>query len=1281
MIQLKVYDSPAKTSQFWMDLYETEPIKLTLSIEDITSADATSTYSKTFKVPGTRKNAEFFKNSFDVDGTLFDVTIKKPAEILVDGAEFKQGQVRLQRVYLNIDLDRYDYELIFLGETRDFSSKIGDRGLCELQLPDLIGGIRNPAQPTIPTPMSVDAVQESWDAYPQFTNLTTGLHGGNIIYPLIDHGNTYDDDGDAEQTKIGIATGGGGQAGHNYFTDSNHPITIDRLKPMIRAKRIWDQIFEDAGYTYTSDFITSDLFHQIYVSAFGNEATIGWDSGASSPTSNNVAFAASDPNEYYNIGPVLLPSSTVDPGSNLFDASFVLPSSSYNGQAFTYYEIPTATGDYQIQAECFYTGQEDNSDYVPIPIFLELYLYKQTGTATPVLLTASAPGYNTTLQLTHTLQSGDYALDDKLFIVLGDISGEYIDQLYTTDFQFQIVAAPGEFNPVSSLECTYKQIDFVKDILTAFRLVLSPDPNNVQNFIIEPWQNYINSGELYDWSKKLVEDKEIVIEPVFYNQSAEIDFKFQLGGDYANIYHQQAYSEPYGYLQFDANNDLLIGKREIKLNGIAPTIITNIEGSTPANNFNIAQLHTHSTENTGNSSTLEHLPIKPKTRLLFYNGLQPASSNWYLDGASPEQQTEYPLVSPYQEWPIQPQTLNLNWANDVQYWGTATGLNQNGSTLFSNYWSRYISFLYGKFSRRVTAYFVLNNIDLNTFSFDDTIFVNGTYYRPEKIIDVEVGAYTQVKVQLLTSNDYKPAIIPFQELLEVSAVGVASPCYQQAGSINVTTNGTPGFTWQLSNGQSGAALSGAAPGFAPYTFTINNVNTGTYTLYLEDSLGRTKELPVTIPASLATPVIANPVVTPASDCNVCDGVISITPSGGTSPYGIEWYPAPGSPGYPGPLIFDNTIEFNFTSLCVGQYTYTVTDSLGCAYQSYVAEVTCESAPGDVWQFYKSSQDCQQIFNETKNVFYPTGMQPIINHYYDLSTLGGGSIKGCWTPTNITTDPANALEVAEYITCQACNGTVPSGDNYQMVQCITGTFKVVPAIPGIAIGQVYELVGLKGCYVVDSISENASDATILTGPYGSCLECGAPPTPTPTPTPVPTPTPTPIDVCVSNYGASMVPCIGGTLDDYMEGWVDLSAPTPTDATFRLVVGWLEGPNGNCSNVQLTQDLYVDIEAGESSGLLTCNNGAPFISSSGATICSVQLVESPYPECSAPEICNEYTIGGFDIGETIYLDCDGIEQTASYNGPAASGFDAETFCATEIVEVVSGSQPVDNGLCPY
>ena len=162
---------------------------------------------------------------------------------------------------------------------------------------------------------------------------------------------------------------------------------------------------------------------------------------------------------------------------------------------------------------------------------------------------------------------------------------------------------------------------------------------------------------------------------------------------------------------------------------------------------------------------------------------------------------------------------------------------------------------------------------------------------------------------------------------------------------------------------------------------------------------------------------------------------------------------------------------------------------------------------------------------------------------------------------------------------------------------------------------------------------------------------------------------------------MAPCFGGGNDSYMEGYVELSEPTPTEETFTLIVGYVNGLFGNCSGTQNLQVLDVTILAGESVGYLDCTNGAPFISFDGATICETNLNSSPYPDCSTPVICNEYTVGGFDTGETIYLDCDGNQQTAIYNGPAASGYDAETFCAIEIVEVVYGSQPTLNGLCPY
>ena len=1054
MIQLKVYEGPDKLEQFFIDLYETEPIKLTLSIEDITSTDATSTYSKAFKVPGTRRNAEFFKNAFDVDGTLYDVTIKKPAEILVDGTEFKEGNVRLQRVLFNTELDRYDYEMLFLGETRDFSSIIGEAGLCDLDLPELVGD-------ALGANIDVTAVKASWQAYPENASLTAGLHNGNIIYPLIDHGNTYTSAGTPIEAEIALAN-----AAHSKpFTNSSHSLNIDRMKPMIRARRIVDAIFLRAGYTFTSTFFDSNLFHQIYISAFGNEATVSYTAGGSSTSSVNTAYGdnlvsnqsittASFPNPSDGLS---FPNNQVDVGNNLANRT---------------YTVPTATGDYTFVAECFYDGYIESSDYNQTPVQARLTLYNYTRN---LVLHQSIAGVNQTLQFTHiqSIQAGFFQQGDQIGLVV--IPNGPVDFDTVTNVRFAVTSAPGQYNPSSGLECSYKQIDFIKDLLTAFRLVLAPDPKDPRNFIIEPWQTYINSGDLYDWSKKLVENKDVVIEPVFFSQSDVIKFDMQTGGDYTSVYHKQAFSETYGYLEFDSGNELLKGKRDVKLNGIASTPIVAIEGSDFTGNGDIVilpQLHTHS--NQGGTQTNE--PIKVKTRMLFYNGIQPfthpSQNRWYLTGDGA--QTTYPLVSPYQEWPIQPQTLNLNWFNDVQYWGTITGYNNNGSTLYSDYWSRYISSLYNKYSRRVTAYFVLNNIDLNAFSFDDTIFVNGTYYRPEKIIDVEVGAYTEVKVQLLTANDYRPKIVIDETLTGLSGVGVPAVC-NAAAKITITTDGTPGFTWSLSNGITGTALQSAPSGQAPYTFDINALVAGTYTVTITDSLGRTGEINVTIGTGTVSNVVAPFVVTNATNCTGAnDGIVDITPSGGQAPYTVYWQ--------------DGSNANPRTGMVPGvTIPYYVVDANGCISPTYSPVIGCTNT-GLVWYFAKNF-NCTSLSDKFLKVEVTNAPNPT-----DIVTLNqisnGIDLPGCYSPIYQTQGIPDYTISQYWVDCETCQGIVTPTSNYRLTPCdgvgndIVIDFGVVSPV----IGSAHTPVGfIPKCYEV--VGETIEPATnVLDQSYNDCPAC-------------------------------------------------------------------------------------------------------------------------------------------------------------------------------------------------
>ena len=943
MIQLKVYDSQAKASQHWLDLYDTQPIKLNLSVEDITNAEAKSVFSRTFRVPATSPNNIFFKHAFLVDGIDYDVTVKKPAEILVDGAEFRQGHIRLQRIYVNGAQDKIDYEIVFLGETRDFSSAIGDDTMCSLNITDLSHTV------------NFDNFAESWSAYPSTTKwnpvtetfdsqtptLTSGLKSGDIIYPLVDFGNTYDDNGDVEQARMAVAPGLTTRA----FTvgpenDAFRSLELSRFKPMIRAKRLVDEIFSNAGYTFTSVFFDSDQFKQLYVSAFGNESSVGLSLDGNS---NNIMSATDNTSSNISgsgYNQVVTNDNVADPSSgNTFTGGGTQPGKNYqHSNSSSRYVAPTS-GTYIFQAEASYMGwfdyygNQQQGQFVPARLLLSTSALGGSGN---ILATGSYGGGGTNVPGLITVQGIVSLTAGQAVYTLLETQGP-IEQAQTTNSGFTCISAPGQSLPTASLDCDYKQIEFIKDLLTTYRLVMSPDPADSRNFIIEPFVDYVASGDLYDWSDKLIRDKDFVIEPLFNTQSDQIEFKHKDDGDYINVYHTQAYKETFGYLQFDSGNELLKGTRNIETKW-APTPVTQVESAGSDSRFIIPQLHTTSATDNGT----QRLPIKPKTRFLYYNGLQQllsSDNHWFMAGmptsSAPYVGLEYyPMVSYYNEWPMTVDSQVLNWNVDVPYWGTnVSGYNGliTQNSLYNEYWSGYINSLYDKNARRVTAYFTLNNVDLQTFSFDDVIFVDGVYYRPEKINDAQIGVTGPVKVQLIKLLDY---VAPgtATDALNYTVTPAGPNCFNGAdGQITYVFLTPPDaafpISWSSSSGDTG-------------TFNINpglisNQTPGTYSITLTDSQGRTAVDTVVVPQSSAAVLTSSANVTDPSTCYVSDGAVTITASGGTGPYTILWT--------------DGSTLFTRTGLPSATYQYTVTDNVGCSTSLTSVLVSCQVVipPGDI----------------------------------------------------------------------------------------------------------------------------------------------------------------------------------------------------------------------------------------------------------------------------------------------------------------------------------------------
>ena len=1284
MIQLKVYKTKGDNlTAIFLDLYETAPIKLTLSIEDITQADATSIFSKQFRVPATRHNNDFFENAYEVDGIDFDVTLKNYAEIIVDGAEFRQGHIRLQKIFRNQDLDRIDYELLFLGETRDFSSTIAEKTLCQLTMTnfDWIG------LPNVYTnaadfsgPFTYSEITQSWDAFPQTAgNLTAGYADGDIIMPLIDHGNTYTDaqgtgaDGDPDQGRIALGLTG---TGSRSFTFAANSLALTRMKPMIRAKRVLDQIFQDVGYTYSSTFLNSDLFHQMYISAFGNNERIGME--IDQVTGTNFESSNSNNSGQNDVGQYMYNNNTVTNISGNFVENTPVAGSYFNVTADS--SLTPGGNFYIMQASAQMSAEvaQSQGPNISIPAFLKLVVVSSIGgNIQHTLATGNNAGNMSTSTLNWDSRNGGYQpIAGDIIQVLCDAQTSQPEFSLVANTFWNCTAAPGAYYAPLDLDCEHKQIDYVKDILTMFRLVMQPDNKRPNNFIIEPWQEFIGSGTTYNWSDKLVEDMDSILEPLFNTQSATIEFSKAEDEDFINQFHQNNNKHAYGYLQFNSANELLKGTRKIEVTGIAPTPLDQITASSPGYatipKWVIPQVFT-----TDDGDAIEYVPIKPKTRILFYNGKQTVTNaTWYLNNDSGTSifQTNWPLVSPYENWPVQQTSLNLNFSNDTRYYispSPGTGYFDQGSTLFDAYWSRYISSLYNKFSRRLTAKFILNNVDLQDLTFDDVIFVNGKYYRPEKIIDAQVGAETVVTCQLITLGDQRPIWLE-EPLSGFSVIASNSSCQGEEGEIQITTNGTPAFTWELTtNGASGNVN---PTGSAPFIFTIA-APVGVDELTVTDSLGRTAVVQVNVPASTALPVNSTSTKVEPSDCTApCNGSIDTTPTGGAGgPYTTIWS--------------DGVTAEDRTGLCPGTYQYYHEDVNGCQSDVYTVTLTCTTI-NYIYEVREHLNNCTQS-SLAAYIVSSTTQLPI------GQTLTLNERAGCYAIIAISTDTPLYTVDALSVSCAACSSGTPV--SWKVQSCLQpvqqnpvdnstrwiSTTTPFAVSPGQIVKDTTAPIDQYGpCYTVISQDFVEPSNTDFSEVYKTCTDCAN---------------------SSSAFTYKFLSCDGlfdGPIDSPVElsigSVIDVTGPgcgtiyaITTDAGVHTFTGSLLYDDCNtCNGIAPppAQVCHTIVNSSASSatfnytfngtsyvGLVNAGNkasicavtGTVVIQSGTATVTATTNTCTRIKQCRIPiELCQSYLLSNNSLatGSYTYTGCDG-----SSNAGFVNSGDSLTVCALQIPSV--------------
>ena len=230
-------------------------------------------------------------------------------------------------------------------------------------------------------------------------------------------------------------------------------------------------------------------------------------------------------------------------------------------------------------------------------------------------------------------------------------------------------------------------------------------------------------------------------------------------------------------------------------------------------------------------------------------------------------------------------------------------------------------------------------------------------------------------------------------------------CFGSAdGSIDLTVSGgTPGYTYNWSNGET--------------TQDISGLTTGTYTVTVTDANNCTK----VISGFVDQPPLMtlNSSVVPVSSCGLSDGSITIDVTNGVPGYSYEWEGSTGNTGNG----FSATEPFTIANLPFGVYTVTVTNADGCT--ATITETVPQPSSMYVTSYTLPTTTCSS--NDGKIVIEVFGGTP--NYAYTWEDQDGNMGNGA----NI---PNNPFEIAG-LPPGSYSVTVTSGNG-----CIGTTFAVV-----------------------------------------------------------------------------------------------------------------------------------------------------------------------------------------------------------------------------------------------
>jgi hypothetical protein len=553
-----------------LDIFDDEDILLSNNVTGLFDVGLLpSDFTRQITLPGTKVNNAFFEHAYDIsiqNPFIFATNIKVPCYFDFDSIYLSDGYLQLNKINVRANKFIESYEVTVYGSLSSFGRDINRAFLTDLSSLAIYNHTS-----------SYDNISASWGG---------NLFNGDIVYPLADYGSGY------EFTQ--------GQLNLFGMDDVDGALCVQNFKPAIRVKKVWDAIFDYAGYAYSSSFMNSAFLDDVYmicnyslkypeysdidletygkikvgaVSGSGmTDITLASGSWTTLPWYNEF----SDPQNFYQNGAY-----RVDKMTNLKGALNINinVSCSVNNMPGTL----SANGTWQIRM--LETGS--STPYSTRAVQSYIFFFDQ-------LQQSRTGGINTTYELASqfkfdSIPAGNYyfQLRQSPNFATGSLPLVTLDPQGTTKSFIEIKevkqAADGKVIDIP-LNMPYgttgiKMIDFITGLQKKFNLVIYPDKTNQNRFIVETFNNWYSKGQIKDFNRYINVDDNIEFIPANNLAVNKLNFGDTLDQDYISQQFSKAANREYGKTYYvDTTNFYSQGTFEVKTT-FASTPLIRIAGT------------------------------------------------------------------------------------------------------------------------------------------------------------------------------------------------------------------------------------------------------------------------------------------------------------------------------------------------------------------------------------------------------------------------------------------------------------------------------------------------------------------------------------------------------------------------------------------------------------------------------------------------------------------------------------------------------------------------------